>query len=168
MNRVVVTGMGAITPLGCKVDTFLENIENGVCGIGEITKFDTSDFTVKYAGEVKDFTPAEYMEKSEIRRSDKFVQYAVCAAAQAIEDSKIVSGDNVKPGRFGVYFGSGIGGFDTFITEHNNLINRGWQRVSPLFIPKMISNIAAGTIAIRMKAKGPCLSFSTACAFICS
>ena len=164
MNRVVVTGMGAITPLGCKVDAFLENIENGVCGIGEITRFDTSGFTVKYAGEVKDFTPAEYMEKSEIRRSDKFVQYAVCAAAQAVEDSKIVSGDNVKPGRFGVYFGSGIGGFDTFITEHNNLINRGWQRVSPLFIPKMISNIAAGTIAIRMKAKGPCLSFSTACA----
>lgn len=164
MKRVVVTGMGAVTPLGCKVDSFLNNIENGVCGIGEITKFDTSDFTVKYAGEVKDFNPSEYMEKSEIRRSDKFVQYAVCAAAQAVEDSKFVSGENVKTGRFGVYFGSGIGGFDTFITEHNNFINRGWQRVSPLFIPKMISNIASGTIAIRMNAKGPCLSFATACA----
>lgn len=164
MNRVVVTGMGAVTPLGCKVNTFLENIENGVCGISEITKFDTSEFTVKFAGEVKDFAPAEYMEKSEIRRSDKFVQYAVCSAAQAMEDSKLVSDENIVSGRLGVYFGSGIGGFDTFIAEHNNFINRGWQRVSPLFIPKMISNIAAGTIAIRMQAKGPCLSFSTACA----
>ena len=141
MNRVVVTGMGAVTPLGCKVNTFLENIENGVCGISEITKFDTSEFTVKFAGEVKDFAPAEYMEKSEIRRSDKFVQYAVCSAAQAMEDSKLVSDENIASGRLGVYFGSGIGGFDTFIAEHNNFINRGWQRVSPLFIPKMISNL---------------------------
>lgn len=162
MKRVVVTGMGAITPVGCETNTFWNNIKNGVCGIDEITKFDTTDFRVKLAAEVKDFNPSLYMEKAEIRKSDRFVQYALCAAVQAYNDSGAEG--SAEPNRTGVYFGSGIGGFDTFVGEHNNLLNRGWQRVSPLFIPKMISNMAAGNIAIKLKAKGPCLSFSTACA----
>lgn len=162
MKRVVVTGMGAITPLGCTVSEFWKNIRDGVCGIDEITRFDTTDFRVKLAAEVRNFDPSVYMEKADVRKSDKFVQYAVCAAAQAVEDSGILG--KVLPERFGVYFGSGTGGFETFVTEHNNLLNRGWQRVSPMFIPKMIANMAAGNIAIKFQAKGPCVSYSTACA----
>ena len=162
MRRVAVTGMGAVTPLGCNVGDFWENLVQGVCGIDFITKFDASEFKAKLAAELKDFDPSIYMEKSEIRKSDKFVQYAVCAAAQAMEDSNI-SG-SIAPDRLGVYYGSGIGGFDTFISEHNTMLQRGPQRVSPLFIPKMISNMGAGNIAIKFNAKGPCISVSTACA----
>ena len=154
--------MGAVTPLGCNVGDFWENLVQGVCGIDFITKFDASEFKAKLAAELKDFDPSIYMEKSEIRKSDKFVQYAVCAAAQAMEDSNI-SG-SIAPDRLGVYYGSGIGGFDTFISEHNTMLQRGPQRVSPLFIPKMISNMGAGNIAIKFNAKGPCISVSTACA----
>lgn len=162
MKRVVVTGMGAVTPLGCEIKTFWNNLKNGVCAIDEITKFDTEGFRVKLAAEVRDFDPSQYMEKAEIRKNDAFVKYAVCAAASAFADSKIK--DKISAERLGVYFGSGIGGFDTFVSEHNSMLQRGWQRVSPLFIPKMISNMAAGNIAIKLGAKGPCLSFSTACA----
>lgn len=162
MRRVVVTGMGAVTPLGCTVSDFWKNLENGVCGIDFITKFDTADFKAKLAAELKDFDPSVYMEKSEIRKTDKFVQYAICAAAQAMEDSGL--SDTTEPSRLGVYYGSGIGGFDTFVNEHNTMLQRGPQRVSPLFIPKMISNMAAGNIAIKFNAKGPCVSVSTACA----
>ena len=162
MRRVAVTGMGAVTPLGCNVGDFWENLVQGVCGIDFITKFDASEFKAKLAAELKDFDPSIYMEKSEIRKSDKFVQYAVCAAAQAMEDSNI-SG-SIAPDRLGVYYGSGIGGFDTFISEHNTMLQRGPQRVSPLFIPKMISNMGAGNIAIKFNAKGPRISVSTACA----
>ena len=160
MKRVVVTGMGAVTPLGCTVPEFWEKIKAGVCGIDEITRFDTTDFRVKLAAEVRDFDPSLYMGKADIRKSDLFVQYAVAASAQAVEDSGVLG--KVEPGRFGVYFGSGTGGFDTFVAEHNNLLNRGWQRVSPMFIPKMIANMAAGNIAIKFQAKGPCVSYSTA------
>ncbi len=162
MRRVAVTGMGAVTPLGCNVGDFWENLVQGVCGIDFITKFDASEFKAKLAAELKDFDPSIYMEKSEIRKSDKFVQYAVCAAAQAMEDSNI-SG-SIAPDRLGVYYGSGIGGFDTFVSEHNTMLRRGPQRVSPMFIPKMISNMGAGNIAIKFNAKGPCISVSTACA----
>ena len=162
MRRVAVTGMGAVTPLGCNVGDFWENLVQGVCGIDFITKFDASEFKAKLAAELKDFDPSIYMEKSEIRKSDKFVQYAVCAAAQAMEDSNI-SG-SIAPDRLGVYYGSGIGGFDTFVSEHNTMLQRGPQRVSPMFIPKMISNMGAGNIAIKFNAKGPCISVSTACA----
>ena len=162
MKRVVITGLGAITPVGCTVDTFWESLKSGKNGIDFITKFDTEGFTAKLAGEVKDFDPLLYMEKGDVRRTDKFVQYAVGAAVQAVADSNIA--ENVAPERFGVYFGTGIGGMDTFITEHNSLLNRGPQRVSPMFIPKMISNMGAGNIAIKVGAKGPCVSVSTACA----
>lgn len=162
MKRVVITGMGAITPVGCNVEAFWESLKSGKCGIDYITKFDTTDYKVKVAAEIKDFDASLYMEKGDIRRSDKFVQYAIASALQAVEDSNIK--DNIAPERFGVYYGSGIGGFDTFVSEHNNLLNRGPSRVSPHFIPKLITNMGAGNIAIKTGAKGPCIAISTACA----
>lgn len=162
MKRVVVTGLGAVTPVGNNVETFWESLKGGVCGIDYITRFDTTDYRAKLAAEVKDFDPSLYMEKADVRRSDKFVQYAIAAASQAVTDSGI--NNAVDPERLGVYYGSGIGGFETFINEHNNLLNKGNARVSPHFIPKMIANMGAGNIAIKFGAKGPCISISTACA----
>lgn len=162
MRRVVVTGMGAITPIGNDVESFWNGLINGKNGIDKITHFDASEFKSKVAAEVKDFDPILYMEKSEARKTDLFVQYALAAASQAVTDSDILN--KVDPERFGVYFGSGIGGFNTFTKEHSNLLEKGPRRVSPLFIPKMISNIAAGNIAISFNAQGPCLSITTACA----
>ncbi len=162
MKRVVITGMGCVTPVGCTVDSFWESLKSGRCGISEITSFDTSELKVKIAAQVKDYDPALYMEKSEIRRSDRFVQFAIGAASQAVADSDIT--DKIDPKRFGVYFGSGIGGFETFVSECNTLNVKGPGRVSPLFIPKMISNIGAGNIAIKFGAKGPCVCVTTACA----
>ncbi len=162
MRRVVVTGMGAVTPVGNDVAAFWESLINGKNGIDLITRFDTENFKVKLAAEVKDFNPLLYIEKSDVRKTDLFVQYALYAAAQAMEDSGI--GGKIDEERLGVYFGSGTGGFETFIHEHDVLLERGPQRVSPMFISKMISNIAAGNIAIKHNAKGPCLSITTACA----
>lgn len=162
MRRVVITGLGAVTPVGCDVETFWNSLKTGKNGIDFITKFDTTDFKAKLAAEVKDFDPSLYMEKAEVRKTDKFVQFAIAAATQAVNDSNI--SEAIDPTRFGVYFGSGIGGFETFISEHNSLLNRGPSRVSPMFIPKMIANIGAGNIAIKFNAKGPCVSISTACA----
>ncbi len=154
--------MGCVTPVGSTVDSFWESLKSGKCGISEICGFDTSELKVKIAAQVKDYDPSLYMEKSEIRRSDKFVQFAIGAASQAVNDSGIQ--DKVDPERFGVYFGSGIGGFETFVSECNTLSVKGPGRVSPLFIPKMISNIGAGNIAIKFGAKGPCVCVTTACA----
>lgn len=162
LKRVVITGMGLVTPLGSDIDTFWQNIKSGRNAIDEITRFDTTDFRVKLAAEVKDFDPALYMGKADIRKNDRFVQFALASARQAVDDSGIEG--NISEERLGVYYGSGVGGFDTFIAEHNNLLARGPLRVSPLFIPKMITNMAAGNIAIKHKAKGPCISVSTACA----
>ena len=162
MRRVVVTGMGAVTPVGNDVAAFWESLINGKNGIDLITRFDTENFKVKLAAEVKDFNPLLYIEKSDVRKTDLFVQYALYAAAQAMEDSGIDG--KIDEERLGVYFGSGTGGFETFIHEHDVLLERGPQRVSPMFISKMISNIAAGNIAIKHNAKGPCLSITTACA----
>jgi len=162
MKRVVITGMGAITPVGCDVDTFWDSLKNGKNGIDTISRFDTSDFRVKLAAEVRDFDPYQYLEKADVRKTDRFVQFAIASATQAVEDSGILG--NIAPERFGVYYGSGVGGFDTFVAEHNNLLNRGPARVSPLFIPKMILNMGAGNIAIKFNAKGPCIAISTACA----
>lgn len=161
-KRVVVTGLGVISPIGNNTDEFWNGLISGKNGIDTITKFDVSEYKATLAAEVKDFDPAEYMEKGEARKLDKFSQYAMAAAAQAVEDSGIASA--VEPERLGVYFGSGIGGFDTMISEHNSLNQKGPKRVSPMMIPKMISNIAAGNIAIKYGAKGPCISISTACA----
>ena len=162
MKRVVITGLGAVTPVGTSVQTFWDSIKTGKSGIDYITKFDTTDYRVKVAAEIKDFDPTEYMEKAEVRRSDKFVQYAISSAMQAYSDSGLEG--NISPERLGVYYGSGIGGFDTFVAEHNNLLTRGPLRVSPHFIPKLILNMGAGNIAIKVGAKGPCIAVSTACA----
>lgn len=163
-RRVVVTGMGVISPVGNKVETFFDNLIHGISGIGLITKFDTTDFKVKVAAEVKDFNVLSYYENSsEAKKADKFTQYAMGAAAQAMSDSNLCEADfNHK--RFGVYVGSGIGGMDSFINETNKLRDRGPSRVSPFFIPMMISNMAAGSIAIKFNAQGPTLSVVTACA----
>ena len=162
MRRVVITGMGTVTPVGGSVKTFCDSLINGKNGIDIVTRFDVTDFKAKLAAEIKDFDPLQYMEKSEIRKSDKFVQYAIAAASQAVADSGIDG--KIAPERFGVYYGSGVGGFETFISEENNLINKGPSRVSPHFIPKMIANMGAGNIAIKFGAKGPCISVTTACA----
>lgn len=162
MRRVVVTGLGTISPVGNTVETAWENLCGGVCGINTITRFDTSDLPVHVAAEVKDFDPLQYIEKKELRKTDLYCQYALAAAAQAMEDSKIAG--TVAEERLGVYFGAGIGGLLTFVENTQNLYNHGPRKVSPFFIPKMIGNIAAGRIAITYKAKGPSLAPVSACA----
>lgn len=161
MKRVVITGMGVISPAGNTVEAFWKDISNGICGIDFITKFDTSDLKVKIAGEVRGFDPAAYMERTEARKTDLFTQYALAAAIQAMEDSGYTAADS---GRFGVYVGSGIGGMLTFMAEHRKFLEQGPRRVSPHFIPMMIANMAAGAVAIRFGAMGPCLPVVTACA----
>ena len=167
-RRVVVTGTGVVSPVGNNTETFWKNLLEGVCGIDFITAFPTDDLPVKIAGEVKDFSPADYeIETPFARKQDKFTVYAVAAAWQAMKESGLVAaeeGGNIDPFRLGVYVGSGIGGFNTQVRETVKLINEGAKWVSPLFIPTMISNIAAGNIAIRNNACGPCLPVVTACA----
>lgn len=166
-KRVVVTGMGVITPVGNDVQTYWKNLLDGVCGIDFITSIPTDDLPVKIAGEVKDFTPADYgIEAPFARKQDKFTVFAVAAAWQAVNESglKAAEDGNIDPYRFGVYVGSGIGGFATQVRETEKLIREGAKWVSPLFIPTMISNIAAGNIAIRNNACGPCIPVVTACA----
>ena len=148
MHRVVVTGMGVISPVGNSTESFFQNLVNGVSGIGPITRFDTTDYKVKLAGEVKDFDPEAFgIDKGLARRCDTFTLYALAAAEQAMRQSGLSGA--VAPERFGVYVGSGIGGMQTFVNETEKLLTRGPSRVSPFFVPMMISNIAAGNIAIR-------------------
>lgn len=166
-RRVVVTGTGVISPVGNDTQTFWKNILDGVCGIDFITSIPTDDLPVRIAGEVKDFTPADYgIETPFARKQDKFTLYAVAAAWQAMNESGLSAAENgnIDPFRLGVYVGSGIGGFTTQVRETEKLIKDGPKWVSPLFIPTMIANIAAGNIAIRHKACGPCLPVVTACA----
>ena len=166
-RRVVVTGVGAVTPIGNDVQTYWKNLLDGVCGIDFIRSIPTDDLPVKIAGEVKDFNPSDYeIEPAFSRKQDKFTVYAVAAAWQAVKQADLNSGDggNIDPFRYGVYVGSGIGGFTTQVRETEKLMKEGAKWVSPLFIPTMISNIAAGNIAIRNKACGPCLPVVTACA----
>ncbi|HZK01518.1 MAG TPA: beta-ketoacyl-ACP synthase II [Anaerovoracaceae bacterium] len=159
---MAITGMGVISPIGKDMKVFQESLFNGVCGIDYITRFDTEDYKVKIAAEIKDFKMTDYVERSQARRMDLFTQYAIAAAIEAVDESGIL--DTVDAQRFGVYVGSGIGGMDTFVGSTEKLLKGGPRRVSPLFIPMMISNMAAGNIAIRYNAKGPCLPVVTACA----
>ena len=162
-----MTGAGVITPVGNDVASYWKNLLDGVCGIDFISSIPTDDLPVKIAGEVKDFVPADYgIENPFARKQDKFTIYAVAAAWQAVRQSGLDSseGGNIDPFRYGVYVGSGIGGFTTQVRETEKIINEGAKWVSPLFIPTMISNIAAGNIAIRHNACGPCLPVVTACA----
>lgn len=161
--------MGVISPVGNDVATFWKNLRDGVCGIDFINDFPTDNLPVRIAGKIKDFKPEEYgMEKPFVRKQDMFTLYAVAAAYQAIKQSGLASegeGQNIDPFRLGVYVGSGIGGFSTQYKETVKMIedpSGAW--ISPLFIPTMISNIAAGQIAIKHHAQGPCLDIVTACA----
>lgn len=166
-KRVVVTGTGVISPVGNDVQTYWKNLLDGVCGIDFITSIPTDDLPVKIAGEVKDFDPAKYdIETPFARKQDRFTIFAVAAAWQAVKEAGLDSseGGNIEPGRYGVYVGSGIGGFSTQVRETEKVLNEGPKWVSPLFIPTMIANIAAGNIAIRNNACGPCLPVVTACA----
>ncbi|MDD4003178.1 MAG: beta-ketoacyl-ACP synthase II [Clostridia bacterium] len=162
MKRVVVTGMGVVSPVGNTLHDFWKNLTDGVCGIDFITKFDATDFKVKIAAEVKDFDPLNYMDRNSARRMDLFSQYAMAAAVTAVEDSGIEN--KADKSRLGVYIGSGIGGLTTFVKETEKGFQKGYQRVSPLFIPMMISNIASGNVAIRFNAQGVNLPTVTACA----
>ncbi len=162
MRRVVVTGMGIISPVGNDVPTYWESLLSGKNGIGPITRIDTTDYKAKLAAEVKDFDPLQYMDKSEARKYDLCIQYALAAAQQAMDDSGIQG--TLPSERLGVYFGSGIGGINTVTSQLEVLNTKGPRRVSPFVIPMMISNMPAGMIAIRFDAKGPCLPVVTACA----
>ena len=162
-RRVVVTGLGAITPIGNSVDSFWNSIKEGKNGIDNITLFDTEDFKVKLAAEVKNFNAEEYIGKKDAKRLDRYTQLALVAAKECMKDSNIDL-NKVDRERFGVLFGSGIGGLITIENQITTMLNRGPSRVSPLTIPSSISNIAAGSIAIEFGLLGTCLSVTTACA----
>lgn len=162
VRRVVVTGMGAITPVGNSVPEAWKNLKAGVHGIAPITRFDTADYKAKLGAEVQNFNPRDYMEKTDSLRSDLYAQFAVAAASQAVEESGVIA--TLPPERVAVYFGSGIGGIQTFTQEHSKLMERGPKRVSPYFVPMMIANMAAGMIAIRFHCQGAALPAVTACA----
>ncbi|MGN0348772.1 MAG: beta-ketoacyl-ACP synthase II [Roseburia sp.] len=161
-RRVVVTGIGAITPLGNNVADTWEGMKNGKNGIAPITHFDTENFKAKLGAEVKGFDPKEYLEVNEILRTDRYAQLAVAAAQQAVDESGVEG--FVKPERFAVVFGTGIGGIATFEKEHTKLMEKGPRRVSSLFVPMMIGNMAAGLIAIRHDCRGSAMPAVTACA----
>jgi 3-oxoacyl-[acyl-carrier-protein] synthase II len=163
MNRVVITGMGAITPLGQDVNEFWNNVKSGKCGIDKITKFDTTDYDVTLAGEIKEFNPEKYIHKRELKRLDKYSQYAIYASCQAYDDAGLKDAE-IDREKFGVIVSSGIGGIETFYDQTKRQIEKGHDRVSPYFIPMMIPNMGAGNVAIALEAKGPCLSIVTACA----
>ncbi len=163
MKRVVVTGMGAITPIGNTVEDFWKSVKENKVGIDKITKFDTTDYAVKLAAEVKGFNPREKMEFKQAKRMSPFSQFAVCAAKEAMEQSGIDMSKE-DPYRVGVSVGSGIGGMKDMEEEHKRLLEKGNDRVKPLLIPMMITNMAAGNVAIVFGAKGKCINVVTACA----
>ncbi len=162
-RRVVVTGMGAITPIGNTVDEFWNNAKKGAVGIGPITQIDTTDYKVKLAAEVKGFDPKDYMDPKSARRMERFAQFAVAAARQALEDSGIDL-EKEDPFMVGTSVGCGIGSLQCIQREYKKLIDKGPNRVSPLMIPMLISNIAAGNIAIQLGLKGKNINIVTACA----
>ncbi len=162
-RRVVITGLGAITPIGNNTEEFWKGIKAGKCGIDEITHFDTTNFKVKLAAEVKGYNPEEYFDRKAAKRLDTFSQFAIIAAKEAWEDSKLdKETENME--RVGVIVGSGIGGLETMEKEMANIHEKGPDRVSPMFIPMNIANMAAGNVAIELGAKGESISMVTACA----
>ena len=162
-RRVVVTGLGTVCPVGNDVETMWENIKNGVCGIDEITHFDTTDFKVKLAGEIKNLNIEDYINKKEAKRLDRFSQLAMIASKQAYEDARL-NPEEIDANRFGIILSSGIGGLETIENEKEKGLKKGYERVSPFFIPMAIGNLAAGNVAIMLGAKGACLDIVTACA----
>lgn len=162
-RRVVVTGLGAITPIGNSVDEFWSNIKKGCVGIDNITRFDTSEYKVKLAAEVKNFQAKDYMDFKSAKRMAKFSQYAVAAAKEAMEDAGLCM-EKEDPFRCGVIIGSGIGSLETVESEYTKIQEKGPGRVNPLMVPMMISNMAAGNVAIQFGMKGKCTNVVTACA----
>lgn len=163
MKRVVITGVGAVSPVGIGKEEVWKNIKAGVCGIDRITRFDPEEFACQIAAEVKEFNAADYMDKKEAKRMDLFVQYAVAGAKLAIEDAKLDM-DKEDPNRVGVFIGSGIGGIITLCEQHERLLNKGPGKVSPFMIPMMISNMAVGQVGIQFNCKGVNLTTVSACA----
>ena len=164
-RRVVITGLGVVSPVGNNITDFWQNIVAGKCGIDLIKGYEGQELPISVAGQVKDFKPEEDgLDRNDIRRNDQFCIFAMAAANQAMADSGLKSGENIAPERFGVYIGSGIGGMNTFVSETEKLLNEGIRRISPLFVPMMISNIASGNVAIKHNAQGACLPVVTACA----
>jgi 3-oxoacyl-[acyl-carrier-protein] synthase II len=162
-RRVVITGVGVISPVGNNAQTFWNSLLEGKSGIDKVTAFDVSDYPTQIAGEVRDFHPEEYMDKKEVRRTDRFVQFALAATKMAVQDAKLeITAENAE--RVGVYIGSGIGGLGTWEEQHQVLLEKGPRRVSPFFIPMMIANMASGAVSIEYGAKGPTSSAITACA----
>ena len=162
-KRVVVTGLGAITPIGNDVESFWNGLKNGTVGIGPVTTFDTTEYKAKLAAEVKDFDPKKYMDMKTARRMERFSQFAVAAAKEALEDAGIDM-EKEEPFRVGVCVGSGIGGLEAIEREYKKLLEKGPGRVNPLLVPLMISNMAAGNIAIQFGLKGKNTNVVTACA----
>ena len=162
-RRVVITGTGVVCPVGNDTAQTWENVKNGICGIGPITKYDTTDRKVKLAGEVKDFDPLKYMDAAEARKLDDYSIYAVAAAQQAFDEAGLEGSEESRQ-RWGVIMSSGIGGIDTIEKEHSRGLEKGFDRVSAYYIPKAISNMAAGNIAIRFGLKGMCSCVVSACA----
>ncbi|MGQ9497313.1 MAG: beta-ketoacyl-ACP synthase II [Desulfotomaculales bacterium] len=163
MTRVVITGMGVISPVGTGLDTFWSALVNGVSGVREITRFDASRYRTRIAAEVADFVPENYLDRKESRRMDRFTQFAVACAVMAVEDARLDLA-RVEKERIGVIFGSGIGGIQTLEEQANILLTRGPDRVSPFFVPMMISNMAAGQIAMTFGFQGPNFTLVSACA----
>ena len=162
-KRVVVTGLGAITPIGNDVPTFWEGIKEGKIGFGPITYFDTTDYKAKLAAQVKDFKPEEYMDKKAARRMEAFCQYAVAAAKEAIEDAKLDM-EQEDPYRVGCAIGNGVGSLQAMQREYTRLVDRGPSKVAPLLVPLMITNMAAGNVSIMFNLKGKSINVVTACA----
>lgn len=162
-NRVVVTGLGAITPLGNDVDSLWNGIKTGMSGIGELTRVNKEEFPVSVAAEVKDFEPSNYMEKKDARKMDLFTQYAVAATNMALKDSGLTITDE-NANRIGVWIGCGIGGMDTYEQQLRRFIDKGYKRVSPFFVPMLIPDMASGQVSIQTGAKGINSCSVTACA----
>lgn len=162
-RRVVITGIGIISPIGIGIEEFWSAIKEGKNGVDYITRFDTEGFSTKIAAEVKDFEPEDYMDKKESKRMDRFTQFAVAASKLAVEDAQL-NLNSINKERFGVIIGSGVGGLATLEEQYEKLLKKGPKRISPFFIPMMISNMAAGQIAILLGAKGPNETVVTACA----
>ena len=162
-KRVVITGLGCVTPVGNGKEEFWNNIKSGVCGIDTVTRFDASNFQSQMAGEVKNFNAEDYINKKEVKRLDRFTQYAVASAKMAVEDANLDL-DTINKERMGVIIGTGIGGVATIEEQHTILLNKGNKRVSPFFVPMMIGNMAAGQVSIFLGAKGPNTNVCTACA----
>lgn len=162
-RRVVVTGLGAVTPIGNSVPVFWENVKKGTVGIAPITKFDTTDYKVKIAAQVKDFTAKDYMDFKAAKRMEPFAQFAVAAAKEACADAGLVM-EQEDAFRVGVIVGSGIGSLEVVEREYGKILTKGPDRVNPLMVPLMISNMAAGNISIQLGLKGKCTNVVTACA----